>query len=56
MNFDWLADGRKIPDGVMHYIRAMAVYSIRVLGQSPEVIAKAYNFNRACIYPMAGAV
>ena len=23
MNFDWLADGRKIPDGVMHYIRAM---------------------------------
>jgi transposase len=50
MNFDWLNDGRKIPDGVMYYIRVMAVYAIRVLGQSPEVIAKAYNFNRACIY------
>jgi transposase len=50
MNLDWLTDGRKIPDGVMYYIRAMAVYSIRVLGQSPEVVAKAYNFNRACIY------
>jgi transposase len=50
MNCDWLTDGRKIPDEVMYYIRAMAVYSIRVLGQSPEVIAEAYNFNRACIY------
>jgi transposase len=50
MNLDWLADGRKIPDEVMYYIRVMAVNSIRVLGQSPEVIAKAYNFNRACIY------
>jgi transposase len=50
MNFDWLADGRKIPDDVMYYIRVMAVNSIRVLGLSPEVIAKAYNFNRACIY------
>ena len=50
MNLDWLADGRKIPDEVMYYIRAMAVNSIRVLGQSPEDIAKAYNFNRACIY------
>jgi transposase len=50
MNFDWLTDGRKIPDEVMHYIRAMAVHAVRVLGQSPEAIAKAYNFNRACIY------
>jgi transposase len=50
MNFDWLNDGRKIPDDVMYYIRVMAVHAIRVLGQSPEVIAKAYNFNRACIY------
>jgi transposase len=50
MNFDWLEDGRKIPDDVMYYIRVMAVNAIRVLGQSPEVIAKAYNFNRACIY------
>jgi transposase len=50
MNFDWLADGRKIPDDVMYYIRVMAVNSIRVLGLSPEVIAQAYNFNRACIY------
>jgi hypothetical protein len=47
MNLDWLADGRKIPDEVMYYIRIMAVNSIRVLGQSPEAIAKTYNFNRA---------
>ena len=50
MNFDWLADGRKIPDDVMYYIRVMAVNAVRVLGQSPEVIARAYNFNRPCIY------
>jgi transposase len=50
MNVDWLADGRKIPDDVMYYIRAMAVNAIRVLGQSPEAIAKAFNFNRPCIY------
>jgi transposase len=50
MNFDWLADGRKIPDDVMFYVRVMAVNAIRILGQSPEAIAKAYNFNRACIY------
>lgn len=50
MNFDWLDDGRKIPDDVMYYIRVMAVNAIRVLGQSPEVVAKTYNFNRACIY------
>lgn len=50
MNYDWLEDGRKIPDDVMYYIRAMAVNAIRVLGHSPEVIAKTFNFNRACIY------
>lgn len=50
MNFDWLNDGRKIPDDVMFYIRAMAVNAVRILGQSPETIAQAYNFNRACIY------
>jgi transposase len=50
MNLDWLADGRKITDEVMYYIRIMAVNSIRVLGQSQEAIAKTYNFNRACIY------
>jgi transposase len=50
MNFDWINDGRKISDDVMYYIRVMAVNSVRALGQSPEVIAKAYNFNRACIY------
>lgn len=50
MNTDWLEDGRKIPDDAMWYIRVMAVNAIRGLGQSPEVIAKAYNFNRACIY------
>jgi hypothetical protein len=28
----------------------MAVHAVRVLGLSPELIAKAYHFNRACIY------
>ena len=50
MNWDWLEDGRKIPDEVMFYIRAMAVHAVRVLGESPEVVAKTYNFNRPCIY------
>jgi transposase len=50
MDIDWLADGRKIPDDVMYYIRIMAVHAVRVLGLSPELIAEAYNFNRACIY------
>jgi transposase len=50
MNLDWLEDGRKIPDDVMYYIRIMAVNSIRVLGQSPEVVAQTFNFNRAHIY------
>jgi len=47
---EWLKDGRKIPDDVMYYIRSMAVYAIRELGHSPEVIAKTYDFNRHCIY------
>lgn len=50
MNTDWLADGRKIPDDVMYFIRRMAVNAIRVLGQSPEKIAEVYNFDRSCIY------
>lgn len=50
MNIDWLADGRKIPDDVMYFIRRMAVNAVRMLGQSPEKIAEAYNFDRSCIY------
>ena len=50
MNVDWLIAGRKIPDDVMYFIRRMAVNAIRVLGQSPEKIAEAYNFDRSCIY------
>ncbi len=50
MKTDWLKDGRKIPDDVMHYIRQMAVYAVRILNMSPAIVAKAYNFNRACIY------
>lgn len=50
MNLEWLRDGRKIPDSVMFYIRIMAVYAVRELKLSPEVVAKSYNFNRACIY------
>ena len=34
----------------MYHLRIMAVYAIRVLGFSPELIAKTYNFNRTCIY------
>jgi transposase len=50
MNTDWLNDGRKIPDEVMLYIRIMAVYAVRELGQSPEEVIKVFNFNRHCIY------
>ena len=50
MNVDWLNDGRKISDNVMFHIRIMAIHAVRVLGLSPELIAKAYHFNRACIY------
>ena len=50
MNTDWLADGRKIPDEVMNYIRVMAVRAVREMNLSPELIAKSYNVNRSCIY------
>jgi transposase len=50
MNEDWMQDGRKIPDDVMYFIRRMAVNAIRILGQNPEKIAEAYNFDRSCIY------
>jgi transposase len=50
MNVDWLQDGRKIPDNVMLYIRVMAVYAVRELGQSPEDVIKVFNFNRTCMY------
>lgn len=50
MNVDWLDDGRKVPDDVMYPMRIMAVHAVRVLGLSPELIAKAYHFNRVCIY------
>lgn len=50
MNLEWLTDGRKIPDEVMFYIRVMAVHAVRELGQSPEVVIKVLNFNRARIY------
>ena len=50
MTPEWLEGGRKVPDDVMYYIRRMAVYAVRVLGQSPEKVAEAYNFDRSCIY------
>jgi hypothetical protein len=50
MTPEWLEDGRKVPDDVMYYIRRMAVYAVRVLGQSPKKVAEAYNFDRSCIY------
>jgi hypothetical protein len=50
MNEAWLLDGRQIPDEVMGYIRKMAVQAVRERGQSPEVVAEIFNFNRSCIY------
>ncbi len=50
MDTIWLDDYRKIPDNVMCHIRIMAVNAVRVLGQSPEIVAKVYNFDRSCIY------
>ncbi len=50
MTPEWLEDGRKVPDDVMYYIRRMAVYAVRVLGQSPEKVAEAYNLDRSYIY------
>lgn len=50
MNEEWLLDGRQIPDEVMGYIRKMAVYAIRERGESPEIVAQVFNFNRSCIY------
>jgi transposase len=47
---EWMQDGRKIPDEVMGYIRKMAVQAVRERGQSPEVVAEVFNFNRSCIY------
>lgn len=49
-DIEWLEDGRKIPDEVMNYIRKMAVYSVKEKGQSPEIVAEIFNFNRYCIY------
>jgi transposase len=50
MNEEWLLDGRQIPDEVMGYIRKMAVHAIRERGESPEIVAQIFNFNRSCIY------
>lgn len=50
MNEDWLLDGRKIPDDAMGYIRKMAVHAVRERGESPEEVARLFNFNRHCIY------
>jgi transposase len=50
VNEEWLLDGRQIPDEVMGYIRKMAVHAIRERGESPEIVARIFNFNRSCIY------
>lgn len=50
MSEDWLLDGRKIPDETMGYIRKMAVHAVRERGESPEDVARIFNFNRHCIY------
>ena len=50
MHEEWLLDGRQIPDEVMGYIRKMAVHAVRERGESPELVAQIFNFNRSCIY------
>jgi transposase len=50
MREEWLLDGRQIPDEVMGYIRKMAVHAVRERGESPELVAQIFNFNRSCIY------
>jgi transposase len=50
MQEEWLFDGRQIPDEVMGYIRKMAVHAVRERGESPELVARIFNFNRSCIY------
>ena len=47
---EWLEDGRKIPDEVMSYLRKMAVYAVKEKGESPETVARIFNFERYCIY------
>jgi transposase len=34
----------------MGYIRKMAVHAIRERGESPEIVAQIFDFNRSCIY------
>ena len=34
----------------MGYIRKMAVHAVRERGESPELAAQIFNFNRSCIY------
>jgi len=41
---------QKDTDDVMYYITNNGGTCCSVLGLSPELIAEAYNFNRACIY------
>jgi transposase len=50
MHEEWLLDGRQIPDEVMGYLRKMAVHAVRERGESPELVAQLFNFNRSCIY------
>lgn len=50
MKDDWLLDGRKIPNEVMNYFRKRAVQAVREKGQSPEVVAEVFGFDRSCIY------
>ena len=46
----WEADGRKIPDLVMSYIRKLAVRAVEEKGYSPEVVVDMLGFSRSCIY------
>jgi transposase len=47
---EWLEDGRKIPDEIMSHVRKMAVYAVKEKGESPETVARIFNFERYCIY------
>jgi transposase len=50
MKDDWLLDGSKIPDEVMNYFRKRAIPAMREKGQSPEVVAEGFGFDRSGIY------
>ena len=50
MKTKWLSDARKIPDGVMNYLRLIAVRAVEEKDYSPELIADILGISRSSIY------